>query len=163
MSRLALVLALVFLTALSAHAQSVSVLQEARLFAEPDERAEVKATLPAGVRLTVVAEQDGWLAVSTSTGVAGWVLRSLVSELDSTPAPRTTEPAPEPPPVETPEVQPERPTEVVEDPPQMEEAPPQQTEPSVVSREPVYRTRPPVEQGPGGFFDVKKWWPILST
>ncbi len=161
MLRAAFVTILTLCFVVSAQSQTVTVLQEAKLFIEPDERGDVRATLPAGVELTVVAEQNGWLAVSTQTGIPGWILRALVSDIDEgAPEPRQ-EATPEPrPTVETP---PDPQTE-----PSREPEPSAEPEPAPVREERVTPDRdapritsdPEADANPGGFYNLKKWWGV---
>jgi hypothetical protein len=103
--------------------------------------------------LTVVAEQDAWFAVSTQTGIAGWVLRSRVSEVVTSEAEGTDEVLP--------------PKPEVDQPPAIEEGTePEEPAPSVrvetvsIREEPSHMQLLDEDRGPGGFYDMRKWWGI---
>lgn len=110
------------LVCVPAMGQSVTLQTGADLFERPDASGPVRMSLPAGIELSVLSEQGDWLAVSTSTGIVGWVqrpgneaagednlddlLRSIDEASADTPAPSppvaTPAPAPAPPPTQAP-------------------------------------------------------------
>ena len=91
----------------SAQATGPQVLtREAKLHERPDSLSPVRLTLPEGVRVIVVSEQDGWLAVSVSEDVSGWILATAIEAESTTevlrearelPRPTTDSPPPPPP------------------------------------------------------------------
>jgi hypothetical protein len=60
---------------LPAFGQSITLLADTDLRERPESTSTVKMTLPAGLELSVLSEQGDWLAVSTSTGIVGWISR----------------------------------------------------------------------------------------
>ena len=62
--------------AADADAQEVTIIRETALYERPSLEADTRAMLPAGLKLTLNARQDAWLAVSTSEGLIGWIPRS---------------------------------------------------------------------------------------
>ena len=53
--------------------QTVTLAEKANLYERPDATSMVKMALPAGIELTILSEQGQWKAVSTSTGIVGWI------------------------------------------------------------------------------------------
>ena len=97
------------LVCLPAMGQKLTLQAGADLYERPDASSAVKMSLPAGIEVSVLSEQGGWLAVSTSTGIVGWIrkpgneppagdqLDDLLRSIDEAAADPPT-PAPGPPP-----------------------------------------------------------------
>ena len=87
--------------------RTMSLEQETRLYEKPDALSAVKATLPAGMRLTILSEQEGWIAVTVSDDVSGWILdpasaESATDVIRSMTDEREAGPPPPPPTAQTP-------------------------------------------------------------
>lgn len=89
-------------TASAQPVEQVTVSAEAQIFRRPNTESEVRATVAAGTVLEVLERQEGWVAVSTSDGVIGWVQEAL-----TTPVPEAAPPAEPSPPAPAPD--PDRP------------------------------------------------------
>lgn len=68
-----LLLAGLLLLSLPAMGQTLTLDANGTLYERPDQTSAVKMELPAGIELTILSEQGDWMAVSTSTGIVGWI------------------------------------------------------------------------------------------
>ncbi len=99
---------------LPAMGQTLTLSANTDVYERPDQASAVKLTLPAGIELSILSEQGDWLAISTTTGVVGWIQRpgeqadksddldDLLKSIDEASKEAAPADAPAPPPSPTP-------------------------------------------------------------